>query len=153
MIVYVDSSALVKRVIAEPESDAVERLITEHADVDDALVSSSLAWIEVERTLRAVLDHHDPGDDIGEAVRIALSGIAERQIGSDVVSLARRIQPTVLRSLDAIHLATAVLLDADAMVTYDDRLAAAAHHNSIDVVAPTADASTSAHADEPQPES
>ncbi len=60
--------------------------------------------------------------------QVALSGIAERPMTAEVVSLARRIDPTVLRSLDAMHLATAVLLDADVIVTNDDRLAEAAWH-------------------------
>jgi hypothetical protein len=45
------------------------------------------------------------------------------------VSLARRIEPNALRSLDAILLATAVLLDVDTVLTYDDRLTTAARHN------------------------
>jgi hypothetical protein len=52
------------------------------------------------------------------------------------VSLARRIEPNLLRSLDAIHLATAVLLDADTVLTYDDRLAEAARYNGLTVSAP-----------------
>jgi hypothetical protein len=54
-----------------------------------------------------------------------------------VVSLARRIEPNVLRTLDAIHLATAVLLDVDAVLTYDERLALAARHNGLAVSAPS----------------
>ena len=47
-----------------------------------------------------------------------------------------RSAPNVLRSLDAIHLATAILVDADVVITYDDRLAAAARHNDVTVSAP-----------------
>ena len=43
-----------------------------------------------------------------------------------VVSLARRIGPITLRSLDAIHLATATLIDADLVIAYDERLLLAA---------------------------
>jgi len=98
-------------------------------------VSSSLAWVEVERALRSIVSA-DLRFDVGESARVAMSGIAERVVGADVVSLARRIEPPVLRTLDAIHLATAVLLDADLVITYDDRLTAAAHRNSLDVAAP-----------------
>jgi len=135
MIVYVDSSALIKRVVAEPESEALDLALAGHVADQDVLVSSSLAWVEVERALRSIVSS-DPHFDVGESARVAMSGIAERVVGADVVSLARRIEPPVLRTLDAIHLATAVLLDADLVITYDDRLTAAAHRNSLDVAAP-----------------
>jgi predicted nucleic acid-binding protein len=133
--VYVDSSALIKRAVVEAESEAVEEALAQHVDAEDALVSSTLAWIEISRALRARLDGEDH-DVVTEAIDDALSGIAERPITADVVSLARRIEPNVLRSLDAIHLATAVLLDADTVLTYDDRLAEAARHNGLTVSEP-----------------
>jgi predicted nucleic acid-binding protein len=133
--VYVDSSALIKRSITEAESDAVEEVLGRHIDDEDALVSSSLALIEVSRALRGRLDG-EGHDVVNEAIEDALSGIAERPIAADVVSLARRIGPNVLASLDAIHLATAILVDADVVLTYDDRLAAAARHNELTVSAP-----------------
>ena len=135
MKVYVDSSALIKRAVAERESEAVEEALEQHVEAQDALVSSTLAWIEIGRALRARLDREDH-DVVIEAIDDALSGIAERPITADVVSLARRIEPNVLRSLDAIHLATAVLLDADTVMTYDDRLAGVARHNGLTVSAP-----------------
>jgi predicted nucleic acid-binding protein len=135
--VYVDSSAVLKRSVVEAESDAVEEVLGHHIDDGDPLVSSSLAWIEVSRALRSRLDGEDH-DVINEAIEDALSGIAERPIAADVVSLARRIGPNVLRSLGAIHLATAILVDADVVITYDDRLAAAARHNDVTVSAPLA---------------
>ncbi|MDP8978234.1 MAG: type II toxin-antitoxin system VapC family toxin [Actinomycetota bacterium] len=135
MRVYVDSSALLKRSVVEAGSDAVEEVLGHHIDDGDPLVSSSLAWIEVSRALRSRLDG-EGHDVVNEAIEDALSGIAERPIAADVVSLARRIGPHVMRSLDAIHLATAVLVDADVMITYDDRLALAAGHNDVTVSAP-----------------
>jgi predicted nucleic acid-binding protein len=133
--VYVDSSALIKRVIAEPESEALENALEHQVDAKAALVSSSLAWVEVSRAIQARLDT-DHRDEVNSAIEVALSGLAERPITADVVSLARRIGPGRLRTLDAIHVATAVLLDADMIVTYDERLAEAARHNSLAVTAP-----------------
>jgi predicted nucleic acid-binding protein len=133
--VYVDSSALIKRAVAEAESDTLEHVLEHHVEAEDALVSSTLAWIEISRALRARLDGESQ-DVVAEAIEDALAGIAERAITPDVVSLARRIEPNVLRSLDAIHLATAVLLDVDAVLTYDERLAMAARHNGLAVSAP-----------------
>jgi hypothetical protein len=63
----------------------------------------------------------------------ALSGTAERPIAADVVSLARRIGPGLVRGLDAIHLAAAILIDSDVVLTYDDRHAPA---RAIDRYAP-----------------
>jgi predicted nucleic acid-binding protein len=133
--VYVDSSALIKRAVAEAESETLEHMLERHVEADDALVSSTLAWIEISRALRARLDG-EGHEAVTAAIEDALAGIAERAITPDVVSLARRIEPNVLRSLDAIHLASAVLLDVDAVLTYDERLAMAARHNGLAVAAP-----------------
>jgi len=136
MKLYVDSSALIKRAVAEAESETLEQVLERHVEAADALVSSTLAWIEISRALRARLDGQ--GQDVfTEAIDDALAGVAERAITPDVVSLARRIEPNVLRTLDAIHLATAVLLDVDAVLTYDERLATAARHNGLAVSAPS----------------
>jgi uncharacterized protein len=131
--IYVDSSALIKRAIEEPESDALDETLEAHVADDDVLVASSLAWVEVTRTIRAVAQ---PENDINDLIESALSGVAERPIAADVVSLARRISPESLRSLGAIHLATAVLLDAELIVTYDNRLEAAARYNGLAVAKP-----------------
>jgi uncharacterized protein len=131
--IYVDSSALIKRAIEEPESDALDETLEAHVAAGDVLVASSLAWVEVTRAIRAVAQ---PENDINDLIESALSGVAERPIAADVVSLARRISPESLRSLDAIHLATAVLLDADLIVTYDSRLEAAARYNGLAVAKP-----------------
>jgi uncharacterized protein len=131
--IYVDSSALIKRAIEEPESDPLDEALEEHVAADDVLVVSSLAWVEVTRAIRATAD---PESDVNDIIETALSGIAERSITADVVSLARRINPKSPRSLEAIHLATAVLVDADLMITYDNRLEAAARDNGLAVARP-----------------
>jgi uncharacterized protein len=133
MRIYVDSSALIKRAVEEPESEALDEALERHVAANDVLAASSLAWVEVTRAIRATAD---ADTDITEIIETALSGIAERSMTEDVVSVARRIGPKALRSLDAIHLATAVLLDADLLVTYDSRLAAAARHNGLAVAKP-----------------
>ena len=133
MRVYVDSSALLKRVFAESESEALKASLRSHVAQGEALVSSSLAWLEVARALRAGTS----GADIDDLSDRALSGILERPIGAEVVALARRLQPAVLRSLDAIHLASAILLDVDLVIAYDQRLAEAARHHGIKVSTPS----------------
>ncbi len=137
MRVYVDSRALIKRSVEEAESEDLEAALERHVDAGDVLVASSLAWVEVSRALRNLLDSGAPaGLSIAEAEEAVLSGVSERPITDDVVSLSRRVSPSKLRTLDAIHLATAILLDVDLMLTYDDRLTAACHHNGLATAAP-----------------
>ena len=141
MRIYADSSALIKRVVEEAESDALLAALDDHiaSDItyDTVVVSSSLAWIEVGRALSSLSDSGaNSREQLVDAFEVALSGVAERPITADVVSLARRVAPPVLRTLDAIHLATAILLDVDVVLTYDDRLADACRHNGLAVSAP-----------------
>jgi predicted nucleic acid-binding protein len=135
--VYVDSSALIKRSLEETESDALEAAFDRYVADDAVIVSSSLAWIEVSRALRTRLDSGSYDEDqVHDAVEGALSGVAERLITGDVVGLARRVGPPLLRTLDAVHLATAILLDVDVVVAYDDRLVDACRQNGLSVTTP-----------------
>lgn len=132
MRVYVDSSALIKRSVEEAESDELETALDRYLADDAVLLSSSLAWIEVSRALRTRIENASwTDDDINEALDIALSGVAERLLTGDVVGLARRVAPPRLRTLDAIHLATAIILDVDLVVAYDARLVDACRHNGL----------------------
>lgn len=133
MRVYVDSSALLKRVVLEDESDELLNFLDAHYQQDDLLTSSSLAWIEVSR---AVMSRVRSPIAAGDLIDEAMSGIDERPMTADVISVARRVEPPILRSLDAIHLTTAVLIDADVVVTYDERLADACRRNSLAVASP-----------------
>lgn len=115
---YLDSSAIVKLAVAEPESPALRRYLTRRGP----LVSSALARTEVTRALM-------PGGweavARGEQVlrRIQLVRVNDR-----VLSEAGRMALAELRSLDAVHLASARLLAPSVrqIVTYDDRMADAA---------------------------
>lgn len=132
MRIYFDSSALIKRSVEEPESDALEAAFGDYLRQDAVILSSTLAWIEVDRGLRSRLDHGGFSPErIRGATERALSGVAERFITEDVVSLARRVAPPALRTLGAIHLATAIVLDVDAVVAYDGRLLDACRHNGL----------------------
>lgn len=121
MRIYVDSSALVKRGLLETESIALSNALDQWNQAGDALLSSSLAWIEVSRAIRSQLEAESPGF-VAEQVEIALSGIDEFMMTEAVINVARRIAGPPLRSLDAIHLASATLIDADLIVAYDERL-------------------------------
>src|SRR5438876_565127 len=125
---YIDSSAIVKLTVREAESTALRAHLRRRRPV----VSSALARTEV---LRALL----PFGETVMARGVAVLGSLELIRMSDRVLIAAgRLLPSELRSLDAIHLATAQQLGRDLrhVVTYDDRMAAAAQDLGLGVAAP-----------------
>jgi len=117
-VTYLDSSAIVKLVIAEPESGALRRYLRRRRP----LISSALARTEV---LRAVLAEGDQGV---RRARDTLTRLDLVRLNDRVLDAAGALLPAELRSLDAIHLATARELGSDLahVVTYDDRMLNAA---------------------------
>lgn len=131
MKLYLDSSAIVKLVQRETESDALRRFLRRHRD--DRRVTSALARVEV---VRAILDG---GPAALAHARRQLARVDEITLDRDLLDTAAIIAPGErLRSLDAIHLASAQALAPDlrAVVTYDRRMAAAAHALGLTVNAP-----------------
>lgn len=121
MTLYLDSSALVKLVQRETESDALRRFLRRHRA--DQLVTSALARVEV---VRAVLSG---GPSALAQARRQLSRLDQILLSTELLDRAATLAPAVqLRSLDAIHLAAAQVVGADlqAVVTYDRRMADAA---------------------------
>ncbi len=129
-LLYLDSSALVKLVIEEAESAA---LLTALAAWPERC-SSELAVVEVERAARRA--SLDPADL--ERARTVLAGLHLLRLDREVLTLAARLEPTTLRSLDALHLATALQLGEDlgAFAAYDGGLAEAARERGLVVLAP-----------------
>lgn len=125
---YVDTSALTKLVVSEAESAPLLSWISTE---DTDLVSSDLARAELLRAMRRV------AADVVQA-RAVLDSLTLMVVTTAIVEAAGRLDPTVLRTLDAIHLAAALQLDDDlaGIVTYDERLADAARSHGIEVVAP-----------------
>jgi predicted nucleic acid-binding protein len=126
---YLDSSAIVKLVVAEPESAALRR----HLRRRRPLVSSALARTEV---MRAVAFE---GDEARSRARAVLLRIDLVRINDRVLDAAGLMSPPELRSLDAVHLSTAQQLGTDLgeIVTYDARMADAAQHLGLRTAAPT----------------
>lgn len=124
---YFDSSAIVKLSNLERESQA----LIDYLEADDLEVSTSvIGEVEVRRTLRRV--RMSPSDT-DEAVR----GFYFLDLTPAVRRRAADLGSAALRSLDAIHLATAMSIDEDLdFVTYDDRQAAAARDAGLRVVQP-----------------
>ncbi|MHB1738665.1 MAG: type II toxin-antitoxin system VapC family toxin [Actinomycetes bacterium] len=126
---YLDSSAIVKLVVAEAESTVLRRYLHRRRP----LVSSALARTEVRRALLPL------GPRAAARCDEVLARVELVRVSDRVLEAAATLLPTDLRSLDAIHLATAAQLGEDLarVVTYDDRMAAAAHALGWRVVAPT----------------
>lgn len=133
MRVYVDSSALVKRGIEEDSSEELEAALLSFEQ--NSCFASSLAWIEVSRALRSRLEFVDPSSVV-DLIDRSLSAIHEVTLSEQVVSYARRIGSTRLRSLDAVHLASATVINADLFVAYDRRLLTIASEMGFATVSP-----------------
>ena len=129
-MIYLDTSAFVKLIQGERETPALQGFLTEHPGTP--LVSSALLVVE---TRRAIL-RQAPGQ-LARA-DLLLTRIDQVDITRAVLEAASRLPDPSLRSLDAIHLATALQLgrDLEALVTYDSRLAAGAEHQRLPVVTP-----------------
>jgi predicted nucleic acid-binding protein len=128
-LTYVDSSAIVKLVVAEPESKALRRYLARR----QPLVSSALARTEVARALLP------SGPDAVARGHDALRRIQLLRVNDRVLTEAGRLEPAELRSLDAIHLASASQLGAaiKQIVTYDERMAAASEAIGWSVASPS----------------
>ena len=128
-IAYLDSSALVKLAVVEPETAALEAQLPGY----DGLVSSRLAVLECGRAARRVAHRR-----VLQAVTAVLDAVYLLDITQPILDRAVAADPPTLRSLDAIHLATALSMD-DAtidLITYDDRLTVAARAGGLTVVQP-----------------
>lgn len=125
---YLDASAFVKTVVDEPESDALDRYLREWP----RRTSSALLRTEARRAVR----HVDP--PAMERAITALSGVELVDVRSDILESAGMLDPVVLRSLDAIHLATAQALGGDVgvVVTYDSRMREGSERLGLRVEAP-----------------
>ena len=127
-IVYLDSSALVKLIVLEPETDALLTFLRSRP----AQVTSRIASVEVAR---AVARH----GAVSPARAIAvLEHVTLIELDAGIADRAGSLAPGSIRSLDAIHLATAIGLrrDLDAVIAYDARFAAAAEVHGLPVTAP-----------------
>lgn len=129
-MIYLDSSALVKLIFEEDESGALEGWLGERHEVPK--ISSELATIELVRTCR-----RRDANAVGVA-RQVLAGLDLVPMTVDLIEQAAIVGPAELRSLDAIHLASALAIseEVSAFVAYDTRLRAAAVDAGLEVVTP-----------------
>jgi len=130
--IYLDSSALVKLVQREPESEALRRFLRKHRD--DRFATSTLARVEV---VRAVLGG---GPKAVASARRQLSRLDQISLDTDLLDRAATLTVEgLIRSLDAIHLSAAQIIGAElrAVVTYDERMAIVASSLGLVVEAPS----------------
>jgi uncharacterized protein len=127
---YFDTSALAKLVTVEEETQALRRWIADRGDVP--AVTCDLARTELVRAARRI------DSTLLARVRAVLDGLTIVEVPTALFSVAGRLEPPTMRSLDAIHLAAALDLgdDLDVLVTYDERLASAARSHGLDVAHP-----------------
>jgi len=126
---YLDSSALVKLVVDEQESQELRRAL----EAWPRRVSSRISVVEV---LRAVRRRDPPGEHLARQV---LTGTRLLAVGDAVLVAAAQLHPPRLRSLDAIHVASALRLGEGlaAFVSYDARQLEAAAAAGLPVVSPS----------------
>ena len=127
-VVYLDSSALVKLVITERESEALKDYLVARP----VRASCALAQVEVVRAAKA------HGDLALHRARQVLLDTNLLSLDDEILSSAADLASPSLRSLCAVHVATALALrgDLSSLVTYDQRMARAARASALLVEAP-----------------
>jgi predicted nucleic acid-binding protein len=129
VILYIETSAAAKLLVEEPASSHLAARLDKAVDQGDALLSSTLLETELRRLAVRV--------DLAQA---AVTHLLERfdlmEIDRSLYREAGLLPGRHLRSLDALHLAAALRVDADVMVTYDRRQADVAEAAGLPVLAP-----------------
>lgn len=128
-VAYLDTSAVVKLLVREPETSALRRQLRDWP----RRASAALLRVELMRTVKRA----GIAGLLGDARR-HLRSIQLIRLDDDLLDRAAELDPPTLRALDAIHLAAALTLGKDlaAMVTYDERLAAAGRALGLPIVTP-----------------
>lgn len=127
-LLYLDSSAIVKLVVPEPETMALRELLRSWPE----RVSSVIAAVEVWRAARRV------GPSAARRADEVVTRLGLIDLDDDVIQRASKLAPPDLRTLDAIHLATALSLgdDLGAVCAYDARLTSVAEELGLEMLAP-----------------
>jgi len=130
-LIYLDSSALVKLAVTEPESAALADWLRDSSQL--VRVSSPLVRVEVPRAVWRA----DPGS-LPQAYTI-VRRLREVRMTEAVLTRAAGVRPNVLRTLDAIHVASAMSVrdNLTALVSYDKRMLAAARDAGLPTASPS----------------
>jgi predicted nucleic acid-binding protein len=129
IVFYLDTSAAVKLIMLEKGSTALRRWLESHSE---RIISSDLLRTELmSATRRAAPDHM-------VQARAVLDSLILLRLSTSVCERAATLEPELLRSLDALHLAAAMEMgdELEGVVTYDRRMADGAQALGMRVVAP-----------------
>jgi predicted nucleic acid-binding protein len=135
-ILYVDTSALLKLLVREAESTAIERELVRWP----SLATSIVTEVELPRAVaRARQDRPDAVIDGSLILQGVIASAAIIELTEDIVIAARSVAPVHVGALDAIHIASALSLDEElaGVATYDNRMADALVRADVNVIAPT----------------
>lgn len=132
-MIYLETTALTKLVIAEPETAALQAWLASQRDQGEYNATSALGRVEL---MRVVARYGEPGHV--ERARYVLDGLDILPLTKTVMSLAETVGPVALRSLDAIHLASVVQVKQHltTVVTYDRRLLQACREADVETTSP-----------------
>lgn len=135
MVYYIDTSAFVKTFVDESNS---AELVSWVQSIDPEFVASDLLRIEALRAAKRI------DSRVMKEAREALRSVHFIALGRDVCELAADLEPAVLRSLDAAHVASALSVgeELEGVITYDQRLGEACGQLGLAVVAPGAEKSS-----------
>ena len=134
-ILYVDTSALLKLVVREAESEAIEIELLQW----ERLATSVITEVELPRSVsRAREDRPNKVIDGSVVLQGILSSAAIVPLGLGIVSGARGVTPAHVGTLDAIHIASARSFGPElaAVATYDKRMQDALALLKVEVLAP-----------------
>ncbi len=120
--IYCDSSVLLKRFREEPDSETCSRELERMTLGGDFLLSSKLALVEVTRGIDRNLPPEAAQEDLDEAVAKVLEDVDLVAIDDFTLQVAAEIPGRHLGTLDAIHVATALIMRADLVITRDQRM-------------------------------
>lgn len=137
-LVYADSSALVKLVIEEPESAALSAYLATSAPT---LATSRIARVEVTRAVSLAC----PGPEARAEAERLLDSCLFVEASDALLREAAALASREVRTLDAIHLASALRVDADELLAYDERLGRAAVDAGLAVARPGSPTSQPVH--------
>jgi predicted nucleic acid-binding protein len=144
-LIYLDSCALVKLIVREKETDALVAFL--EARPRQRHVTSELAMTEVMRVIRRARCGSQGQALLDEATFTGLLEAAEKRldatdqlaVDTDVLKAAGALEEFNIRSLDAIHLASALVIGPSltSFVTYDDRLRSHAENRGLQAISPS----------------
>ena len=129
MTLYLDTSAMARLVVDESETIALREWLAARAGT--AMVTNTVGVVELQRLSARV------SQEASAAAVLLLGRVGHLYLSGAAVALAAQLPPPDVRTLDALHIASAAgLAGLDALVSYDQRMLAAAHGYGLPVASP-----------------